>query len=291
MKYLPDTLKKLYQQDISKITDIKDLQHPYINISDALKAHYILADYFLDMTANQHKEEMLVGLKDDNLLASAIGRQIVSFNGKNKYNNGLDICATLFYGMVKDHAFFDGNKRTSLLLLLYQMQLFGYYPKSEFRQFENLALNVASNQLSTRYKNIWKKFQKQGDAEVKTIAYLIRRLSIKKDTSYHMNITMKAFCEQLKEVGVEYKIDGSKVKFTRKKRFSIHNIFAHKNYQYTINFYGESRVVEAGAARDTFNALGLKNDFASFAQFANGEEPLYKIINKFEEPLRRLKDE
>lgn len=291
MQYLPNILKNAYQRDMAKISDITDLPYQYINMSDALRAHYILADYFTDNTANQEEEKMLVGLKDANLLASAIGRQIVEFDGKKKYDNGIDICSTLFYGMVKDHAFLDGNKRTSLLLLLYQMQLFGYYPKAQFKQFEDLAKFVAANQLPIKYRNVWKKFYKQDDPEIKTISYIIRRLSIKKDTSYHLNITMKTFCERLKELGVEYNIEGSKVKFTRKQRFSIHRLIDVKKYQYTINFYGQSRVVEAKAARDTFNALGLKNEFANFSQFVNGEEPLYKIINKFEEPLRRLKDE
>ena len=57
---------------------------------------------------------MLIGVRDLNLLGSAIGRQSASFGGKTKYTNPVDICATLFYGLVKNHSFSDGNKRTAL---------------------------------------------------------------------------------------------------------------------------------------------------------------------------------
>lgn len=119
-----------------------DLDKDLINISDTLKAHYILADYFTDESSGRKSEKMLVGVRSYNLLAFALGRQNVEFAGKRKYKDKLDICSTLFYGLVKDHAFHDGNKRTALLILLYQLQRYGYFPKWEFSEFEKLVCQL-----------------------------------------------------------------------------------------------------------------------------------------------------
>ena len=99
--------------------------------------------------------------------------------------------------MVKNHSFHDGNKRTGLLILLYQLQNYGYYPKQNFKEFEKLVLAIADNSLNKTYYNVWKKFKKQEDSEIKTISYIIRRLVVKKNNSYHLDITTKDFCNAL----------------------------------------------------------------------------------------------
>ncbi len=67
--------------------------------------------------------------------------------------------------------------------------------------------------------------------------------------------------------------------------------FIPKNHTYSINFYGWTRAVQAKMARDTFNALHLSDEFVSMSSIIEGEKSLYKIINMFEVPFRRLKDE
>ena len=123
MKYLRNDLREEYERIAKNVPDIEGLQHPLINFSDVLHAYFILADYFTDESSD-NIEHMLVGLRSADLLGSALGRQIVSFGGRKKYTDSIEICATLFYGLVKDHAFHDGNKRTALLTLLYQLTLY-----------------------------------------------------------------------------------------------------------------------------------------------------------------------
>ena len=120
LKYLPEDLKAEYFRLVRKRSTIEALHHPLITVEDVLRAYFILADYFTDDSSGAQKESMLVGLRSEELLASALSRQIVSFDGKTKYSNPIDICSTLFFGLVKNHAFLDGNKRVSLLILLYQ---------------------------------------------------------------------------------------------------------------------------------------------------------------------------
>ena len=51
MKYLPKELKDAYEYDMLHVPIIDALAAPYINTDDVLKAHYILADYFTDESA------------------------------------------------------------------------------------------------------------------------------------------------------------------------------------------------------------------------------------------------
>ena len=102
---------------------------------------------------------MLVGIRSYDLLNSAICRQTVSYGGVKKYKDPIEICSTLFFGLVKDHAFNDGNKRTALLTLLNQLQLYGYFPKNKIKDFEKLVVSVAEGSLETKYSLIWKKIK------------------------------------------------------------------------------------------------------------------------------------
>lgn len=139
MKYLRNDLREEYERIAKNVPDIEGLQHPLINFSDVLHAYFILADYFTDESSD-NIEHMLVGLRSADLLGSALGRQIVSFGGRKKYTDSIEICATLFYGLVKDHAFHDGNKRTALLTLLYQLTLYGYIPSVSVNKYEKLVV-------------------------------------------------------------------------------------------------------------------------------------------------------
>lgn len=53
-----------------------------------------------------------------NLMSSAVARQTVGWGAKEKYHSVASIAATLFYGLVLNHAFENGNKRTALVSLL-----------------------------------------------------------------------------------------------------------------------------------------------------------------------------
>ena len=213
MRYLPNDLKREYDFLVKNYLDIEGLHHPLMNLSDAFRAYFILIHYFTDTSTDDMKEKMMYGIRSVDLLASALGRQNISFAGKRKYTEPLDICATLFFGMVKNHSFNDGNKRTALLLLLYQLQLYGYYPIASKKRFEKLVLCVAEGSVETNYKNIYNRFKKSEDAVIKTISQLLRMMTEKKNNTYHVAPTMKEFCAALEAQKVQWKEENNKVKF------------------------------------------------------------------------------
>ena len=58
------------------------------------------------------------GIKDENLLISAVNRQWVGGYGNLKYTTPVQCAATLAYGICKNHCFYNGNKRTALVGML-----------------------------------------------------------------------------------------------------------------------------------------------------------------------------
>lgn len=290
MKYLRKELKDEYNRLTKYNPDIPELEHPFINLSDTFRAYLILVDYFTDASSDDEGESMLVGIRSIDLLASALGRQMVSFEGKVKYTDPLDICATLFYGLVKNHSFSDGNKRTALLILLYQLHLFGYLPTAPKKQFEKLVLNVASGNLAITYRSYYRKFKKFDDANIQLISYLLRKMVTKKDNTYHISPTMREFCSALEKLGVSCEQINGKIKFS----YVIPGkwkIFQQHEKNYTVNFGGWTRTIGAKTARETLEALGLYDQFASYQDILGGVEPLYELVDNFKEPLKRLKDE
>ena len=288
MLFSDSTITKEYERLISLYPDSLEYNHPLINISDVLRAYFTLADYFTD-PSSESTETMLVGLRSADLLYSALSRQSVSFAGKTKYTDPIDVCSTLFFGMVKNHAFSDGNKRTALLTLLYQLNLYGYLPNCSVREFEMLVVSIAANTLPINYREYWKKFKKQEDPEIKTISYKLRRMTKKKDHSYHLKITARDMVQSLEKYGVSNSVDNGKLHFYRVVPGKW--LTKQRNLSYSIPFGGWTRSIGAQTARDVLSNLDLYDQFPDYQSFIDGLEPYYSLIQDFEGPLRRLKDE
>lgn len=286
MKHLTPELLQEYEYQIKQHPDIEGLSHPLINVSDVFRAYFILADYFTDSSSSDAVESMMFGIRDTGLLESALGRQTVSLGGKFKYSTDVEICATLFYGLTKNHPFCDGNKRTALLVLLYQLQLYKRVPTAPKKEFEKLVLAVAENSIPDKYPETYKKFKKKEDPEILTLAFLLSHMSSRSDNTYHVDPTMKEFRNALEAQGVECRLDNGKMHFTRKPRFSLWGT----TKGYTIPFGGWTRTVGAKTARETLQKLGLYEQYACYQDLLNGEEPMYNLVDDFSIPLRRLKD-
>jgi len=95
-----------------------------IGIFEALKAHFLLIEFF----AKSGEGVGGIGPKDINLLHSALNRQFLEFGGTPRWNNRLEVCATLMYGLIKNHPFYDANKRTAFLVSLLHLQKIGRTP-------------------------------------------------------------------------------------------------------------------------------------------------------------------
>ena len=66
------------------------------------------------------------GVKNFGLLESAVNRQFTGLAEYYKYPDCFSNVATLVYGVIKNHAFHNGNKRAGLLVLIKHLYLNGY---------------------------------------------------------------------------------------------------------------------------------------------------------------------
>ena len=268
---------------------------PLLNYDDVLKAHYLICEYF---EKNQGSKSMY-GVRSMQLLGSAIGRQITSFAGKNKWKNEFEIMATLFYGLVKNHPFHDGNKRTALLALLYNLYLIKRTPKNECRQekWEKLTVAVAASDMSeyVGFKRFEEKADKPEDAIVYFIADFLRKNTRLFD-KYFVSVTYADFEASIKQFGF-YFANPSKnfIDIYQKKPrgiFGIHFFGDTCRRIKNIAFPGYRCQMDPKTQKNILKDLGLTIDRGFDRQvLMEKAEPLYKIIQDYEGPLSRLKDQ
>lgn len=279
-----------YQRWIEKIEEDPYSGKGKVGIKDVLRAHYLIVDYF----AREHGEGIGgVGPKDINLLHSALSRQTTGYSGLRKWNSDFDICATLFYGLIKNHPFHDANKRTAFLTLLYHLRLINRTPDAKQKDFETLAVRIASNKLeeykySSRYKNL-------PDWEVCLISQFLRKntRSINKNeyliTYRDLNTILQRFSFGMVNPNNNHieivRFQEETVGLIRRDK-----IIVQKRIM-VIGFPGWSRQVGIEDLKKVRKLTGLNPDNGVDSEvFFRGAEPFNALIWQFQGPLKRLAD-
>jgi death-on-curing family protein len=264
----------------------------HVGVFDVLKAHFLLVDYFFK------EGEGLggVGPKDLNGLHSAVGRQSAGYGTYTKWTDPIDVCATLFFGIAKAHAFHDCNKRTALLTLLFFLHKIGRKPSAPQKAFEDLAVNVADNKLTTAYKEYDRReFQKSHDREVLIISRFIRRNTTKIDhqqqtITYHQ---LKAILSKFgyyfgKQNGAAIDILKDEV-ITKTKYLFFTEKHTVARRVTTINYPGDKNQVPLGIIKKLRDELGLtpRNGYDSEVFFGEAT-PMNALINEYHGAFQRL---
>jgi len=107
----------------------------------------------IDIVREIHAEAIrqfggLNGVRDDNLLASAVLTPQSSFRGKSPYADIVEIAAAYLFYICKNHPFVDGNKRTAMMAAIVLLRLNGIEPKPDSEQWERLMFDVASSTIN-----------------------------------------------------------------------------------------------------------------------------------------------
>ena len=85
------------------------------------------------------------GIRDLGLLESALESPFQSYSGEELYPSILAKAARLCYGLVKNHAMIDGNKRLGCHAMLVFLALNGYEMKYTQEELSDLILDVAAD--------------------------------------------------------------------------------------------------------------------------------------------------
>ena len=88
------------------------------------------------------------GVRDENLLASAVNTPFQTFMGNDLYPSIYDKAAQLCYGIANNHPFTDGNKRTALHSMYVYLIINGFDINASQQEVENLIINVAAGNMT-----------------------------------------------------------------------------------------------------------------------------------------------
>ena len=88
------------------------------------------------------------GVRDENLLASAVNTPFQTFMGNDLYPSIYDKAAQLCYGIANNHPFTDGNKRTALHSMIVYLIINGFDITATQQDVENMIIDVASGNMT-----------------------------------------------------------------------------------------------------------------------------------------------
>jgi len=97
------------------------------------------------------------GIRDLNLLISAISRPQASFAGKDLYPNLFLKAAALVHSLTLNHPFIDGNKRTAIVSCARFLYINGYVFKVSKKELVETALKIESKDWDIEKISSWLK--------------------------------------------------------------------------------------------------------------------------------------
>jgi len=106
----------------------------------------------VDVVREIHSEALkqfggLDGVRDENLLASAVLTPQSSVGGESPYTDIVDVAAAYVFYICRTHPFLDGNKRTAMMAAIVFLRLNGIEPQPDSERWEKLMLGVAESRL------------------------------------------------------------------------------------------------------------------------------------------------
>lgn len=118
-----------------------------LTVQDIYELHRELEDAFV----------LSSGVRDKNLLASAVNTPFQTFMGNDLYPSLYNKAAQLCYGIANNHPFIDGNKRTALHSMYVYLIINGYDITASQQDVENLIINVAAGNITNTELAYWLK--------------------------------------------------------------------------------------------------------------------------------------
>ena len=109
----------------------------YVEINDALEIHTYLVEKFGGMD----------GMRDMGLLESALAQPQQTFGGQDLYPSAAEKAARYAYGIVNNHPFADGNKRTGAACMGAFLRGNGYRFKPRANEFYDTIIAVADGSM------------------------------------------------------------------------------------------------------------------------------------------------
>ncbi len=95
------------------------------------------------------------GLRNLELLESALFRPQSTFDGNDLYENIFEKAASLMHSLIFNHPFVDGNKRTGMVGGLVFLELNGFSLQIQQKELIEIALAIATKKLDLEKTTNW----------------------------------------------------------------------------------------------------------------------------------------
>ncbi len=108
-----------------------------------------------DILTFHERLEKATGIRDLRLIESAVNAPFQTFGGKFLYPSVEERAARLFYGLVKNHGFIDGNKRVALHATELYLMLYGIELNCSQAERVSVTMKVAASKMSAEEFLTW----------------------------------------------------------------------------------------------------------------------------------------
>lgn len=260
----------------------KETEHiSYLSESDVLS---IYEELVKDFNSNNDPIEPS-GVKDRNMLSSAISHPRTSLDGIYKYPTIQTAAAALLYALTHNHPFYNGNKRTSVVSTLVFLDRHNVMLTCNEDDLYKFSLELADHRLV-------KKEHLYHDSEVNEAALWLNKYS-KTTEKGERPVTLKKLrqilshfnCEILDNRRVERVCESKKTNWMNRsnKRILTSNQVISKTIL-------EGREVDKALIKSIRQDLELNDEFGIDSEMFYGKEPftVSDFISKYKNLLRRL---
>jgi len=262
-----------------------------LTYEDVLDAHFCIADYFVRDGYGLGG----IGIKNINTFVSTVERQFTGFEGHTVYNTPYEQIATLCFGIIRNHPFYDGNKRTAFLCALLQLHRMGRVIEVAEREFEDLMVSIADGAIGKKaaVKELIKKRKSHPE-----IQYLGRYLEKNSRKRARLNKTVKF--RELRQIveanGFAFQnankgtIDLVHVKTTKRPRFFFRDRIEKKSVVLgTFAYHGEGVDVPDNTLREVRQRCGLTDqDGFDGEVLLRDAQPTFQLIKNYRAALQSL---
>lgn len=262
-----------------------------LSYEDVLDAHFCIADFF----SREGYGMGGIGIKDVGTFVSTVERQFTGYGGHVVYDSDYEQIATLCFGIIKNHPFYDGNKRTAFLCALLQLHRLGRVIDVPEKEFEDLMVSIADG--SIEKKSALREFRKRGTSHPE-IRFLGRYLEKNSRKRARLIKTLKfRQLRQIVEANGFYFQNPNKgtinlacMEERRIHRFLLGDRIEKKEKVITqIAYHGEGVDVPNGTVKLIRQSCGLTDqDGFDGEVLLRDAQPTFQLINSYRSALQRL---
>jgi death-on-curing family protein len=188
------------------------------------------------------------GVKNHSVLASSVFRQHTGSDGWYKYDTPFKNCATLIYGIIKNHPFHNGNKRVAFLAMIKHLFENGYVvtPDTKHDDIYDVLLAIADNNLEEEFGKFEKgkpfgntKKEKWSDEKnIEVLAHWLRSICESKNYCIKSKVRVQKLNELLEKKGVFTEINGTWLTLYQLRDKKLLGFLPSGKEKYNIKTYG-----------------------------------------------------